>query len=73
MWAARATPQETVERLSQAVVEAFADPVVRRRLTDAGHEIPATDQQSAAALDVLFRKEADKWWPIIKAANIRGQ
>jgi tripartite-type tricarboxylate transporter receptor subunit TctC len=73
MWAAKVTPHETVVRLSQAVAEAFADAVVRRRLTDAGHEIPTTDQQSAAALDVLFRKEADKWWPMIKAVNIRGQ
>jgi tripartite-type tricarboxylate transporter receptor subunit TctC len=73
MWAAKVTPHETVARLSQAVAEAFADPVVTKRLTDAGHEIPATEQQSAAALDVLFRKEADKWWPIIKAANIREQ
>jgi tripartite-type tricarboxylate transporter receptor subunit TctC len=73
MWTAKITPHKTVARLSQAVAEAFADPVVTRRLTDVGHEIPATDEQSAAALDALFRKEADKWWPMIKAANIRGQ
>jgi tripartite-type tricarboxylate transporter receptor subunit TctC len=73
MWAAKGTPRETVERLSHAVAEAFADPIVIRRLTDAGHEIPESEQQSAAALDILFHKEAAKWWPIIKAANIQAQ
>ncbi|QWG17099.1 tripartite tricarboxylate transporter substrate binding protein BugD [Bradyrhizobium sediminis] len=73
LWAAKVTSRETVLRLSQAVTEALADPVVTRRLTDAGHEIPASDQQSAAALDTLFHREAAKWWPIIKAANIKAQ
>ena len=73
MWAAKVTPKDTVLRLGQAVSEAFADPVVRERLTAAGHEIPASDQQSPAALDALFHREAQKWWPMIKAADIRAQ
>jgi tripartite-type tricarboxylate transporter receptor subunit TctC len=73
MWAAKTTPAETVARIGQAVAEAFADPAVRQRLFAAGHEIPASDQQGAAALNALFRSEADKWWPIIKAANIQLQ
>jgi len=73
MWAAKTTPAEAVERIGQAVADAFADPAVRQRLFAAGHEIPASDQQGAAALDALFRSEADKWWPIIKAANIQVQ
>ena len=73
MWAAKTTPDETVARLGQAVEEALADPAVVKRLTDLGHEIPPRDQQNAEAITVLFKKESDKWWPIIKAANIQGQ
>jgi tripartite-type tricarboxylate transporter receptor subunit TctC len=73
LWAAKATPPDTVLRIGHAVQEAFADPTVVQRLSAAGHEIPPREQQSAAALDALFRAEADKWWPIIKAANIQAQ
>jgi tripartite-type tricarboxylate transporter receptor subunit TctC len=73
MWAAKSTPPQTVLRLSRAVSEAFADPDTRRRLADAGHEIPSPEQQSPAALDNLFHAEAAKWWPILKAANVQAQ
>ena len=51
----------------------MADPAVRQRLTDMGQEIPPREQQTPDALGALQKAEAEKWWPIIKAAGIKAQ
>jgi hypothetical protein len=38
-----------------------------------GQEIPSPDQQTPEALSAYQKAEAEKWWPIIKAANIKGE
>ena len=63
--------KDIIAKLNAAVVEALADDIVRRRLAELGQEIPPRDQQTAEALTVFQKSEAEKWWPIIKAANIR--
>lgn len=73
LWAPRGTPKDVIARVNAAIVLALADPQVRERMTQQGHEIPAVHQQSAEALRTLQRAEADKWWPIIKAQNIRAE
>ncbi len=72
IWVPRGTPKEVIEKLNRAVVNALADPRVRQRLTDLGQEIPPRIQQTPEALGQLQRAELDKWWPIIKAAGIKG-
>ena len=54
-------------------MDAMSDPVVRKRLADLGLEFPSRDQQTPEALSALQKAENDKWWPIIKAANIEGE
>ena len=71
LWAPKGTPKDIIAKLNAAVVEALADDNVRRRLAELGQEIPPRDQQTAEALTVFQKSEAEKWWPIIKAANIR--
>ena len=44
---------------------------VRAKLTELGQIIPPREQQTPEALAALRRAEADKWWPIIKAAGIK--
>jgi hypothetical protein len=46
---------------------------VRRKLTDLGFEIVPREQQTPEALAALHKAEIEKWWPIIKVANIRGE
>jgi tripartite-type tricarboxylate transporter receptor subunit TctC len=72
IWGAKDTPRAVVARLNAAIVEALADPATRQRLMDLGQDIPPRDQQTPEALAAHHRSEIDKWWPIIKAANIKA-
>jgi len=38
-----------------------------------GLDIAARAQQTPAALAAFNKAEIEKWWPIIKAAGIRGE
>jgi tripartite-type tricarboxylate transporter receptor subunit TctC len=71
LWAPKGTPKDVIAKLNAAVVDALADPAVRQRFADAGLEIPPRDKQTPEALGAYHKAEADKWWPIIKAANIK--
>jgi tripartite-type tricarboxylate transporter receptor subunit TctC len=71
LWASKGTPKDAVRRLNAAAVEALADPTVRQRLTELGQELPARAQQTPEALAAYQKAEIEKWWPIIKAANIK--
>jgi hypothetical protein len=42
-------------------------------LAELGQEIPSRDQQTPEVLAAYQKAEAEKWWPIFKAANIKGE
>jgi tripartite-type tricarboxylate transporter receptor subunit TctC len=71
LWVPKGTPDEVVHRLNVAVVDALGDTVVRKRLTDLGLVIATSEQQTPAALAAFHKAEIEKWWPIIKSANIK--
>jgi tripartite-type tricarboxylate transporter receptor subunit TctC len=73
LFAPKSTPRPVIDKLNAAVVEALAEPAVRARLADLGQEIPPRDQQTPEALAAFHKAEVEKWWPIIKAANIKGE
>jgi tripartite-type tricarboxylate transporter receptor subunit TctC len=73
LWAPKDTPKPVIVRLNDAAAEAFADPAVRRRITDLGAEIPPREQQTPQALGAYQKAEIEKWWPIIKATNIKAE
>jgi tripartite-type tricarboxylate transporter receptor subunit TctC len=73
IWAPKGTPKDIVAKLNAAVVDALADGTVRQRLTAMGQEIVPRDQQTPEVLGALHKAEVAKWWPIIKAANIRAE
>ena len=65
------TPKEVIDRLNVAVVDALGDTAMRKRLTDLGLVIATRKQQTPAALAAFQKAEIEKWWPIIKSANIK--
>ena len=67
------TPHDIVAKLNAATVEALSDPNVRTRLADLALEIFPREKQTPAALAAIQKTEIEKWWPIIKAANIKGE
>jgi tripartite-type tricarboxylate transporter receptor subunit TctC len=77
LWAAlfapNGTPKGIIGKLNAAAVSALADPTVREKLTAQGFQIPTREQQTPEALAALQKAEIEKWWPIIKAAGIKGE
>jgi tripartite-type tricarboxylate transporter receptor subunit TctC len=73
LWAPKDTPKDTIAKLNEAVVAALADPAVQRSLDDLGQEIPPRERQTPEALGAYQRAEIAKWWPIVKAADIKGE
>jgi tripartite-type tricarboxylate transporter receptor subunit TctC len=73
MWAPKGTPKDVVGKLNAAVVQALADPTVRKRLTDVGHDIWPPDQQTPEALAAYHKAEIEKWWPIVRASNLKAE
>jgi tripartite-type tricarboxylate transporter receptor subunit TctC len=72
-WAPKGTPKNVIARLNAALMDVLADGMVRQRLADLGPEIFPRDQQTPGALSAHHKAEIEKWWPIIKAANIKGE
>src|SRR6266849_1348196 len=72
-WGPKGTPKAITIKLNAAVADALADPTVRRRLAELGQEIPPREQQTPEALGTFHKAEIEKWWPIIKAANMKGE
>jgi tripartite-type tricarboxylate transporter receptor subunit TctC len=73
LFAPKGTPKDVIAKLNSAAVEALADPPARARLADLGQEIFPREQQTPEALRALQKAEIEKWWPIIKAANIKAE
>ena len=73
LWVPKGTPKGVIAKLNAAAVVAMADPAVRKRLADLGLDIPPRDQQTPEALAAFHKAEIEKWWPIIKAANIKAE
>jgi tripartite-type tricarboxylate transporter receptor subunit TctC len=73
IWAPKDTPPDIIAKLNAATVEALADPDVRAKLGKLGQQVAPRDQQTPEALSAYQKAEADKWWPLIKAANIKGE
>jgi tripartite-type tricarboxylate transporter receptor subunit TctC len=73
MWAPKGTPKDVIAKLNAAVVDALADAGVRQRFNELGHEIVPREQQTPEALAAYHQAEIAKWWPIIKAANIKPE
>jgi tripartite-type tricarboxylate transporter receptor subunit TctC len=73
LWAPKGTPKDVIARLNDAVVSTIAEPSIRQKIAERSMEIPPRAQQTPEALGAFHRAEIEKWWPIIKAAGIKGE
>jgi tripartite-type tricarboxylate transporter receptor subunit TctC len=73
LWLPKGAPAEVVAKLNAAAVTAMTDPQLRKTFADLGLDLPGADERAPAALANLQRAEIDKWWPLLKAANVKAQ
>jgi tripartite-type tricarboxylate transporter receptor subunit TctC len=73
LWVPKDTPKDVVAKLNASMVQVLADPPVRKRFDELGIGITPLVQQSPEALRAYQKAEAERWWPIIKAANIKAE
>jgi tripartite-type tricarboxylate transporter receptor subunit TctC len=74
LFAPKGTPADIVRKLNAAAREALADPAFQKKVVfDMGLDMPAKDQRSPEALRAMLGADVDKWWPVIKAANLKAQ
>ena len=50
-----------------------ADPAVRGRFTELGLDVASPQQQTPEGLAEFQKAEIEKWWPIIRAANVKPE
>jgi tripartite-type tricarboxylate transporter receptor subunit TctC len=71
LWVPKDTPKDIIARLNAVMVQALAAPSVKERFAELGIQITPLDQQSPEALRAFQKAEAERWWPIIKASNLK--
>jgi tripartite-type tricarboxylate transporter receptor subunit TctC len=71
LWVPHGTPKDIVARLNAAVIAAMGDATVQKRFAEQGQEMPPRDQLTPEALAAYQKADIEKWWPIIKAADIK--
>jgi len=71
LWVPKGTPKEIIAKLNKAALEALADPQVRKQLENLGLQMPPADKSTPEALGDWQKAEIAKWWPMIKAANVK--
>jgi tripartite-type tricarboxylate transporter receptor subunit TctC len=71
LWVPKGTPKEITAKLNAAAVEALNDPAVVKQLENLGLRMPPKNQLTPEALGAWQKAEIAKWWPMIKAADVK--
>jgi tripartite-type tricarboxylate transporter receptor subunit TctC len=73
LWVTKDTPKDIIAKLNATMVQMLADPAVQKRFDELGIQITPLARQSPEALRGFQKAEAERWWPIIKASNLRAE
>jgi len=68
LFAPAGTPQAVIDKVNAGVAQVVADPAIRKRLAELGHEVAPA---SPAQVQALVRKDAAKWGKAAREGNIR--
>jgi tripartite-type tricarboxylate transporter receptor subunit TctC len=71
LWVPKGTPKDVIAKLNAAAVDALNDPAVRAQFENLGLRMPPANQLAPEALGAWQKAEIAKWWPMIKAANVK--
>jgi tripartite-type tricarboxylate transporter receptor subunit TctC len=72
-FAPKGTPKDIIDKLNSAMVQVLADPAVRTRFAELGLDVASREQQTPEGLAAFQKAEIEKWWPIIRAANVKPE
>ena len=72
-FAPKNTPEDVIGKLNGAMRQVLADPAIKAKFFELGLDVATPEQQTPQGLAAFHKAEIDKWWPIIKAANIKSQ
>ena len=72
-FAPKGTPKDIIAKLNGAMVQVLADPAVRARFAELGLDVASREQQTPEGLAAFQKAEIEKWWPIIRAANVKPE
>jgi tripartite-type tricarboxylate transporter receptor subunit TctC len=73
LWVPKNTPKDIIEKLNATLRQVLADPSVERRFADLGIQISPRDQQAPETLRAFQKAEMERWWPIIRASNLKAE
>ena len=71
LWVPKNTPKDIVAKLNTAAVVAMNDPAVRKKFEELGLQMPPPEKLSPEALGTWQKAEIAKWWPMLKAADVK--
>ncbi|KQW56578.1 Bug family tripartite tricarboxylate transporter substrate binding protein [Variovorax sp. Root411] len=71
MYAPHGTPAPVIQRLSAELTKVMAQPDVRQRLLELGHEPAAGGAPKELAM--FARSERQKWGPLVKSAGLKAE
>ena len=72
-FAPKGTPRDAVARLNGAIMQVLGDRAVSARFAELGLDVASREQQTPEALAAFHKAEIEKWWPIIKSANVKAE
>jgi tripartite-type tricarboxylate transporter receptor subunit TctC len=72
-WAPKGTPKDVVAKLNGAMMQVLADPATKAKFAELGLDVASKEQQTPEGLAAFQKAEIEKWWPLIKAANIKAE
>jgi tripartite-type tricarboxylate transporter receptor subunit TctC len=71
IFAPKGTPDDVVQKLNKAAIDAYNDPVVKKKLEDLGYHLARGERATPKFLGDFVKAEIKKWETPIKAAGIK--